>query len=86
MQGFLIKSVVKLCCIFYNVFKSQKISHNTKLKLELKLLGALELLPYMHSWNRFIWSDENAHKQFWRYVEIHHKLYKDHTFEIEIKG
>lgn len=86
MQGFFIKSVVKLCCIFQIVFKSQKISHNTKLKLELKLLGALELLPYMHSWNRFIWSDENAHKQFWRYVEIHHKLYKDHTFEIEIKG
>ena len=50
------------------------------------LLGAKDLLPYVHSWNRYIWKDEHSHKLFWKYHKIHQRLFKPIKFEIEIRG
>lgn len=51
---------------------------------ELVLMGGQKLIPYVDSWNRFIWKDKHAHEMFWKYDTIHSKLFKNSKFEIEI--
>jgi len=55
-------------------------------KIILYIMGYKELIPYLWGWNRFIWKDEESHKLFWKYHQIHKKLFLDNEFEIEIKG
>ena len=57
-----------------------------KINLVLSLLGAKELKPYVYGWNRYIWKDKQAHELFWKFHQIHRKLFKNNDFEIEIKG
>lgn len=50
------------------------------------LIGAKDLIPYVYSWNRYIWKDSKAHSLFWKFHKKHQLLYKRSDFEIEIKG
>lgn len=52
----------------------------------LYMTGCKELIPYVWGWNRFIWKDEESHKLFWKYHQIHKKLFLINDFEIIIKG
>ena len=52
----------------------------------LRLYNAKELRPYVYDWNRYIWKDEQSHELFWKFHEIHKKLFNKSEFEIEIKG
>ena len=58
----------------------------SKLDCMLLLLGAKDLQPYVYGWNRYIWKDEKSHTLFWKFHEIHKKLFKNNHFEIEIRG
>lgn len=51
-----------------------------------KLLGAEDIMPYVYSWNRYIWKDNNAHLKFWKFHKLHKRLFTNSEFEIEIKG
>ena len=57
-----------------------------KINFILRILGAKDLAPYVYGWNRFIWKDEKAHILFWKFHNLHMKLFKNSDFEIEIKG
>ena len=50
-----------------------------------RILGAKEIIPYVYSWNRFMWIDEKSHSLFWKYHELHKKMFNESKFEIEIK-
>lgn len=52
----------------------------------LVVLGGKRVIPYFYGWNRYIWSDEQSHKLFWKYHRLHQLMFKNSTFEIEIKG
>ena len=57
-----------------------------KKNLLLTLLGAKDIIPYVFSWNRYIWKDEKSHDLFWKYHKIHKQLFNRSEFEIEIKS
>lgn len=54
--------------------------------LALRLLGASELRPYVRAWNWYQWNDSTAHTLFWRFVQLHRRMFTRSDFEIEIKG
>lgn len=54
------------------------------LKLKLLLCGYPALAKYLFDLNRFIWTDDNAHKAFDDYLNLRNKLYKHNDFEIEV--
>lgn len=53
--------------------------------LVFTLLGARDVEPYVRRWNWFQWRDERAHELFWKYVQLHRRLFTRSDFEIEIK-
>ena len=63
----------------------EQITENKK-RAFLTILGGRKVIPYFHGWNRYIWSDEQSHEQFWKYHRLHQLMFKNSTFEIEIKG
>ena len=77
----------KILCLVCNLFFLKRGSSRIKQKdIYFSLLGAKDLLPYVRSWNRYIWKDEKSHELFWKYHRIHKKLFNNMDFEIEIKG
>lgn len=66
-------------------FNKEQIREKKKSVL-LIVLGGKEIIPYFYGWNRYIWRDENSHRQFWKYHRLHRLMFKHSTFEIEIKG
>lgn len=84
--GYLLKGVVGV----YGFFVQSLGVHGDELArkkkyLTLSLIGARDLIPYVYSWNRFIWKDDNAHHLFWKFHRKHQLLFKNSDFEIEIK-
>lgn len=85
--GYLVKALVKVYALFERVKGREKkdIAYNRKLFM-LSLIGAKDLMPYMYSWNRFVWKDAKAHELFWKFHEKHQLMFKKSDFEIIIKG
>ena len=78
--------IANIYCLFLLLKGEKQKLKKRKLDFILQLLGAKELQPYVYGWNRFIWKDEKSHKLFWKFHEIHQKMFKNNHFEIEIKG
>lgn len=55
------------------------------LSLQLFLLCANKLKPYLRTWNWWQWKDKDSHELFWEYVHLRNRLYSNSEFEIEIK-
>ena len=72
--------------LFRIVRKNSGSWKNNHIGIILRLYGAKELLPYVYGWNRYIWKDKKSHALFWKFHEIHQKLFNESKFEIEIKG
>jgi len=85
--GYLVKALVKVYVLFERMSRREKkdIAYNRKLFM-LSLIGAKDLIPYMYSWNRFIWKDAKAHELFWKFHKKHQLMFKKSDFEIIIKG
>lgn len=83
VYNYVIIFLSKICTRLVTLFTSYKVKQKY---IYFSLLGAKDLLPYVRSWNRYIWKDEKSHVLFWKYHRLHKKLYKNSTFEIEIKG
>lgn len=66
--------------------RTKKAIEENKKNLLLTLLGAKDIIPYVFSWNRYIWKDEKSHDLFWKYHKIHKQLFNRSEFEIEIKS
>lgn len=81
----LIRMMASLMCLPVRFTHKDKYA-KAKLKIILKMYSATELLPYVYGWNRYIWKDAEAHELFWKFHEVHQKLFKKSDFEIEIKG
>ena len=62
------------------------IKHISTTKIILYMIGCKDLIPYVWGWNRFIWKNEESHELFWKFHQIHKKLFVNNDFEIEIKG
>lgn len=78
--NFIPKILIK---VFSKIFRQNIL--NTRKKTVLSLLGGRKLIPYVYGWNRYIWKDDKSHEKFWKFHRIHSHLFKDNTFEIEIK-
>lgn len=63
-----------------------KTQREKKTHLILRLLGESSLQPYVRALNWYQWNDDLSHQLFWRYVQLHRKLFTRSDFEIEIKG
>lgn len=84
--GFCVKVIVGIySCVLALLIDKQELPRKKKL-FELWMLNALDLEKYIHSWNRYIWSDEYSHQYFSKYVKVHNKIFRKTDFEIEIKG
>lgn len=78
--------ILRVYAIFLSLIGNSKEQIIVKRKHAFfKLLGATELEPYVPYWNWYQWKDERAHMLFWKFVELHKKLYTRTKFEIEIK-
>ena len=53
--------------------------------LMFTLLNATDVEPYVHHWDCYHWSDEQSHVLFWKYVNLHKRMFTKSDFEIEIK-
>lgn len=83
--------IVNYISSLYTVFarfgcKDKKELQKKKMAFNLRLLRAKDLIPYVYNWNRYIWSDKDAHSLFWKFHQRHQVMYKNSDFEIEIKG
>lgn len=76
----------KISAYILCLFSKNKPIKTIQKEIFFALLGSSDLLPYVHSWNRFIWKDEKSHELFWKYHKIHQRLFSEMSFEIEIKG
>lgn len=87
LKGYIIKSIVKLWELILSlVFNDDANIIYKKKSFELKLLNALEIEKYLHSWNRYMWIDSDSHRLFSKYIKCHNSIFRDREFEIEIKG
>lgn len=85
--GFVIKGIAKIIATLYGLTgQSRNKIKKKQQEIMLILSGGKELIPYVYSWNRYIWKDERSHELFWKFHHIHKKLFKESNFEIEIKG
>lgn len=84
LVGFIVKGIAKSLGIVYGLNKERQQIRDKQKEIELTLLHARDLLPYVYGWNRYIWKDELAHTLFWKFDRIHRLLYKDNEFEIEV--
>lgn len=87
LLGYFVKGLVHVYGLFERMRGTGKkdIAYRKK-SFMLSLIGAKDLLPYMYSWNRFIWKDAKAHELFWKFHHKHQLMFKNSDFEIEIKG
>lgn len=81
IRGMVLHAVAKAISIFVKPIK-----HLGTTSIILYMMGHKELIPYVWGWNRYIWKDEASHELFWRFHEIHKKLFVNNDFEIIIKG
>ncbi len=65
---------------------SNQLIKDKKKRTMITILGGRKAIPYIDSWNRYIWKDEQSHQYFWEYHRLHQLMFKHSTFEIEIKG
>ena len=85
--GIVLKGCAKIIATLYGLTgQSRNKIKKKQREIMLALAGGKELIPYVYSWNRFIWKDERSHELFWKFHHIHKKLFKESNFEIEIKG
>ena len=83
--GYLLKLFSWTISVFWIITKQNNIRQKRHL-LELKLLRASEIAPYLHDWNRYVWKDKKAHDVFNKYVRAYKFIYgKKSKFEIIIK-
>ena len=86
----LLYKVLNLISYFYGIilrllgYSLDKI-RDKRNHLVFALLGARDVEPYVRRWNWYQWSDERAHDLFWKYVQLHQRLFTRSIFEIEIK-
>lgn len=81
-----LRVIGKLYTIILTTFGyNQKDAEQKKMWLLLKILGEVELHPYLEGWNRYVWKDEKAHALFYKYISLYKRLYKNAKLEIEIK-
>lgn len=84
-KSWLIRKLASVLCILLRSIQRDKVSINSK-DVILRFYNAKELQPYVYGWNRYIWKDEKSHELFWKFHQIHQKLFNESKFEIEIKG
>lgn len=84
-KSWMIRKLASVLCILLRLIHRDKVSINSK-DLLLRFYNAKELQPYVYGWNRYIWKDEKSHELFWKFHQIHQKLFNESKFEIEIKG
>lgn len=84
-KSWLIRKLASVLCILLRLIQRDKVSINSK-DIILRFYNAKELQPYVYGWNRYIWKDEKSHELFWKFHQIHQKLFNESKFEIEIKG
>ena len=85
--GYLLKGLVHVYGLFERMRGVEKKDiANRRKSFMLSLIGAKDLMPYMYSWNRFIWKDAKAHELFWKFHRKHQLMFKNSDFEIIIKG
>lgn len=84
-KGWLIQKFVSLVCLPIRLTCKDKYS-KAKVNAILRIYNAHELQSYVYGWNRYIWKDEKSHELFWKFHQIHQKLFNESKFEIEIKG
>lgn len=75
---------------FYGIFfrllgKSTDIIKEKRKHLIFTFLGAKDIESYVRRWNWYQWRDEQSHELFWKYVQLHRRLFSRSDFEIEIK-
>lgn len=86
LYSYVPRVIAKIYGVILNLFVRDKQTIKNKEKEFLfKILGAKDLMPYVYSWNRYIWKDEKSHLLFWKYHELHKKMFRESKFEIEIK-
>lgn len=86
-KSFFVRLLVRLFIFIYNFIQNDKaIVKKAGIDAILIMYNAKELRPYVYNWNRYIWKDEQSHELFWKFHEIHQKLFNKSIFEIEIKG
>ena len=86
IYSFIPRLISKIYATFlYLVERDNTIIKQKQRAFLLYLLGAKDVFPYIYGWNRFIWKDEQSHAKFWKYHNVHQKLFKESIFEIEIR-
>lgn len=81
VKGIILHTIAKTISSFLKPVKQISTTN-----IILYMTGCKELIPYVWGWNRFIWKDEESHRLFWKYHQIHKKLFVNSDFEIVIKG
>lgn len=86
-KSYLVRLLVRLFVFIYRFIQKDKARvKRAGIDAILLMYNAKELKPYVYNWNRYIWKDEQSHELFWKFHEIHKKLFNKSDFEIEIKG
>lgn len=75
LYGLFTFTLAKIC----NIGRSSQ-----KKTFVLKKFGMSHISPYLFGYNRFIWSNPNAHKVFDDYLKFINKAYKNTKLEIEV--
>lgn len=71
--------------ILHFIGKNKEIIAKKRKHLTFVLLGAADVEPYVRQWNWYQWQDARAHQLFWKYVNLHRRMFTRSEFEIEIK-
>lgn len=86
LYSYLPRALAKVYSVILNILlKDKQMQKKKKKEFLFRILGAKEIVPYVYSWNRFMWIDEKSHSLFWKYHELHKKMFNESKFEIEIK-
>lgn len=86
-KSYFVRLFVRVFLCIYRFFqKDRTLVKRAGIDIILRMYNAKELQPYVYDWNRYIWKDKQSHELFWKFHEIHKKLFNKSEFEIEIKG
>lgn len=86
-KSYFVRFFVRMLLFLYRfIQKDRTIVKRVGIDIILRMYNAKELQPYVYDWNRYIWKDKQSHELFWKFHEIHKKLFNKSEFEIEIKG
>ena len=70
--GFVIKGIAKIIATLYGLTgQSRNKIKKKQQEIMLILSGGKDLIPYVYSWNRYIWKDKRSHELFWKFHHIH---------------